>query len=322
MKLKNPWLLILIFGPLFLGVWGVLVIPPIKSSHLRESKAYKNIEEAVQDIESQEAKYNNLRKDNEKKFFLKSREKLDIGVVYIPGFSATRKEISPVVENFSEQLNANLFMSRFPGHGLEPESFSSEEAESFLSTGLEANEVVKVMGKKRIWVATSTGALVALWVASQPQKSVDALILVSPAFNIKPSYNWLLAGHLGPFMAKIIFGSYREWRPISVEQEKYWHTRYKSQALTSLTRLISWTKEIDLSEIKIPVLIFYTDNDEIVDVEFVKKRFNEFGSPNKKLIKVNATNHVLAGEITSPETVDLVTGEMVNWAKHYLVDFR
>ncbi len=321
MELKKSWLLILSLCSFSLAVYGVFAVPSIKSSHIKDVKPYNDLDSAVQEIELQESKYNNLRKDNEKKFFLKSNEPTNIGVIYIPGFSATRKEISPVVENFSEELNANLFMSRFPGHGLDPEGFSGEEAESYLSMGLEGAEVARVLGKKRIWVATSTGVLVALWVASQSETAMDALILVSPAFNIKPAYNWLLAGYLGPLVAKMIVGSHREWKPVNIEQEKYWHTRYKSQALTPLTRLISWMKEIDLSKIKIPVLIFYTDNDENIDVEFVKKRFNEFGSPNKKLIRVNASNHVLAGEITSPETTSLVTDEMVNWVKQYLVDF-
>ena len=321
MKLKNTWLLALIFCLLSIGTCGILLVPPIKLDQVKRLKPYKDILGAVQDIELQESKLN-LRKDNEKRFFLQSQEPTDVGVVYIPGFSATRKEISPVVENFCEKINSNLFMSRFPGHGLEPEGFSREEAESYLSTGLEAVEIAKVLGKKKIWVATSTGAPVALWIASESATAMDALILVSPAFDIKPSYNWLVAGYLGQQMAKIIIGSYRQWKPVNVEQEKYWHTRYKSEALTSVTRLISWAKQIDLSKIKIPVLIFYTENDETVDVEFVKKRFNEFGSPNKKLIKVNASNHVLAGEITSPETTDFVTDEMVNWVKHYLVDFQ
>ena len=142
-----------------------------------------------------------------------------------------------------------------------------------------------------------------MWTVAQNANAADALVFISPAFNIKPSYNWLLAGYLGPLVSRMIFGSYREWQPINSEQEKYWNTRYRSRALTPLTRLISWAKEIDLSKTKIPVLIFYTDNDEIVDINFVKKRFSEFGSSNKKLIKVNASNHVLAGEITSPETI-------------------
>lgn len=327
-----------------LTIIGLFAVPKAQKDSIKTAPVFSQLAEAVEYINKNEGKIENMRSDNEKKFFIYGDNTLvqgalgatgfdpkpteqgpsttELGIVYIPGFSATRREISPVVENVAQKLNSNLFMSRLSGHGTEPEGISRAKAEDFLSDGLEAAAVSRVLGKKKIWIATSTGALVTLWVAAHAPENIDALILVSPAFDIKPSYSWISAGYLGPAIGRVLIGPQREWTPLNPEQKKYWHTRYGTAALTQLTRLIAWTKQIDLTKIKTPVLVFYTDNDETVNVDLIKKRFEEFGSVNKQLIKVNATNHILAGTITSPETTEFVTEEMLKWIKHFLEDFR
>jgi len=257
-----------------------------------------------------------MRFDNEKKFFFfGEKEKTNLGFVYIPGFSATRREISPVVENLANDFKGHLFMSRLTGHGQTAEEFQSLRAENFLSDGLEAVAVSQVLSKKKIWIATSTGALVVLWIASHYPKDVSAMILVSPAFDIKPARTRLLAGHWGKWFGQILVGPYRQWTPLNQEQEKYWHTRYRTEGLTALTRLIAWNKDISFSSLKIPTLIFYNPDDQVVEVPSILRVFEQLGSPQKKLVSVRAKDHVLAGDVTSPETNELVQSEMARWLK-------
>ena len=295
-------------------ILGLIFIPGIDKTQLKNRPSFASIDLAESEITKQEQNFLKMRPDNEKKFFFFAQDKFaELGLVYIPGFSATRREISPVIENLAQQLKASLFMTRFAGHGQSGDEFANIKAEDFLSDGLEALQVSRVLGKKKIWIGTSTGALAALWVAANFPNEIDSLILVSPAFDLKPAQSRFLAGYLGPLVIKVLVGPYREWTPVSPEQKKYWHTRYRAESLTALTRLVSWNHEINLAKLKIPVLILYTPFDDVVEVSSIIKKFNELGSKKKSLLSIPSKNHVLAGAITSPETTELVTQEMLKW---------
>ncbi len=295
-------------------ILGLSFVPEIDKTQLKNPPPFASIDLAESQITKEEQNFLKMRPDNEKKFFFFGPDKFaELGLIYIPGFSATRKEISPVIENLAQQLKASLFMTRFKGHGQSGDEFANIKAEDLLSDGLEALQVSRVLGKKKIWIGTSTGALAALWIAANFPNEIDSLILISPAFDLKPVHSRLLAGYLGPLVRKIMVGPYREWTPVNQEQKKYWHTRYRAESLTALTRLVSWNHGINLAEIKIPVLILYTPLDNVVEVSSIIKKFNELGSEKKSLLAIPSKNHVLAGAITSPETTELVTEEMLKW---------
>ncbi len=295
-------------------IFGLLAVPAPNPQRIQRGQNFQTLADAKNTIEKNEKSFLEMRPENEKKFFLQPMNKItETGIVYIPGFSATRRELSPVVENLAQQLNANLFMSRLTGHGQSAEEFAFIHAEDFISDGFEAVSVSRVLAKKKIWIATSTGALVALWMAQHYPSEISALILVSPAFDLHSPQSRLLAGYFGPLVRKFLVGPYREWKPLNSEQEKYWHIRYRSESLTALTRLIAWTKNINKKEIKIPTLILYTPQDQIVSLKAIHEVFEQLGSSEKKLIRVDAEDHVLTGDIASPKTTALVTQEMLNW---------
>lgn len=294
-------------------VFGLFWIPGPNIKQIDQPTTFANLQDAKAQIDQRELSLNKMRPENEKKFFLQKNEATPHGIVYIPGFSATRREISPVVENVAENLKANLFMSRLTGHGQTAEEFATIRAENFISDGLEAIGIGRVLGQKKIWIATSTGALVALEMASRYPDQIAALIFISPLFDLFDSKSRLLPGYAGPLMQKLIVGTYRQWKPLNQEQEKYWHTRYRAESLIALTRLVAWVKDIDKGKFQIPLLIFYTPQDQIISIKAVEEVFNQWGTSQKKMISVTAKDHVLTGDVVSPENTALVTDEIISW---------
>jgi hypothetical protein len=46
------------------------------------------------------------------------KKKTPLSIIYFHGFSASRRESSPVVEQVADALGANVFFTRFKGHGM------------------------------------------------------------------------------------------------------------------------------------------------------------------------------------------------------------
>ena len=255
----------------------------------------------------------------EKKIFWadSSKQKTHLSFIYLHGWSASRQEISPVVENVSAKRKANLFMTRLTGHGLGTEGPTSITTQKLLLDAEEAFQVGKKIGEKVIFVGVSTGASLAVYLASRYQaknpQEIAALILISPNFRPHQMTSLLLRGPFGPFFSRMIIGPYYEFIPKNDEQKKYWTTRYTSRALTEMMNLVDGVRRISLATIHIPTLFIYTESDDTISVELAKEKFQELGSEKKKLVSIKSANHVLAGKIMSPENTDQVTAEILKF---------
>jgi len=293
--------------------FGLVYVPGVETGRIQNPPEFKSIAEAITYVTANENSFPKMKPQNEKAFITES-EPTPLGFVYIPGFSASRSEISPVVETLGTDFKANVFFSRLTGHGQDAEAFAHIQPEDFISDGLETMAISKVLAHKRVWVATSTGALVALWMAERFPDQISALVLISPAFDIKPPSSRFLAGPFGHLVRKIAVGPYRQWNPQNPIVTQYWNTKYRSEALVSLARFVSWSKALKLEAIHIPVLMLYTPKDDVVEASSIEHRFNELGSSVKELVTVSeATDHVLTGAIVSPQTTARVTTKIKSW---------
>lgn len=280
-----------------------------------KTQAVKNPEDY---IKNSEGKIKTIRQDCEKKIIWanKNKEKTKFSLVYVPGFSATRKEIFPVMETLAKDLGLNLFLSRFPYHGENnPEAYKNLTAQDLFDTAVEAYEIGKELGDEVIMIGTSTGAVMisqlSVW-----QKEIKAMVLISPAFKIMPWASEFLASPLGNLVNKLANDEYRTWEPKNPDVKKYWDTKYHRDAIPELMKAIYYVDSQDFVQIKNPTLMIYTKEDKIISLKEVEKKFAEIGSPRKKLILMPSPSHVLAGEFTSPQTTQLVIGEIKDWLEY------
>src|SRR6478752_7796492 len=95
-----------------------------------------------------------------------ARHKTPLSLVYIHGFSASRKDIAPVIESLAGTLGANAFLTRLAAHGRATSAeFATVTPQDWLNDAREALAIGRRVGDRVILIGTSTGALLATIVA-------------------------------------------------------------------------------------------------------------------------------------------------------------
>jgi esterase/lipase len=235
------------------------------------------------------------------------KNKTEYAVVYLHGFSATHREIFPVPELVARDLGANLFLSRLPGHGRSSEAMAEPTVRDYLISAVDAYEIGRRLGDKVILLGSSTGGTLATWLATFAQ-DLAALILLSPNFDPKNPMAKLLLLPGGAKLARFVEGQYYEWEPQNRVQEIYWTTRYPSSALVTMEKMVSDVSKLDLSKVQVPILVVYSEDDQVVNPAETEKAFARLGAIKKEIVVFNSSadrfHHVLAGNILSPGTVE------------------
>lgn len=317
MKTKIDWkIAVVLLVTVVCLATGYLLQKPFSLSPFSEYKPQwttQELSKLQREIEKKEKSFPNLKRDNEKKIgFNNGAEPTQYSFVYIPGFSATRKEIFPVVESLAKQFAANYFLTRFPAHGGTANEFKELKTQSLFDTAYEAIEIAPKLGKKKIFIGTSTGAAI-LSAALVQDLDIDAAILIAPAYAVFPTSSWLLSTRVGPIVNMLLIDEIYRWTPKNPEMEKYWNTSYHRNGLTALLQSVEYVRALDFSTIKKPILVLYTKNDTVVVNDAILSKFAEIKHPKKRLVEIPASSHVLAGEYTSPETTEVVIKEIHDW---------
>lgn len=252
-----------------------------------------------------EANYSDLVKGTEKhvEWHNNVGQKTTISIVYLHGFSATHKELSPMTETLAKQLGANVFYSRLKGHGRSDDAMSEATVEAWLADAKQAYEIGTLIGDKVILIGTSTGGTLSTWLTAQTFVNADkviANILISPNFAVSGGGTWLLKSSLGMWFAKLLAGDYRGFEPQNEFHAKYWTERYPMEALQPMLYLLDEVDDLDKSKITIPQLFVYSPNDTVIDVEKALETAAEMTSA--KVVKrpfttsTDPSQHVLVGK--------------------------
>ncbi|MGB7320892.1 MAG: alpha/beta hydrolase, partial [Albidovulum sp.] len=59
-------------------------------------------------------------------------QKTETAIIYLHGFSATSEEVRPLPDNVASELGANLFFTRFAGHGRTGPALSGPTAQDWM----------------------------------------------------------------------------------------------------------------------------------------------------------------------------------------------
>lgn len=250
-------------------------------------------------------------------------QRTPLALVYLHGFSATRREISPAGERIAARLGANAFFTRLTGHGRDGAAMAQASVEDLLQDGVEALAIGRRLGEELILVGTSTGATLATWLlANGYAADVAASVWLSPNFGPRNRMSELLLWPWGAEIARLIKGPLHEWRAVNPSQERFWTTSYPVQALPTMMGLVALARASDLSKVRAPLLVLYNPHDRIVRSEAIETEFQRLGSQHKRLHVIDQPGdpqrHVLAGSILSPTTMD----EVVALIEEFLASVR
>ena len=239
-------------------------------------------------------------------------------VVNLHGFSATRQETAPLAELVAAALGANLFETRLAGHGHTEQPMHAVSAEDWLADTAEALAIGARLGDKTVVIGTSTGGTLALAMSGhRAAATVSDIVVISP--NVQPSDGkaaWLTRP-AGPLLARLIAGDTRSWQAHNERQARYWTTSYPIDAAVEVMRLV------DLLNTQLPMhleqnlLVLLSPGDTVVSPEATKDAFGRIDAPRKRLIEINdagdPSNHVLAGDILSPDSTDDIAAAIVEF---------
>ncbi len=250
-----------------------------------------------------------------------TRARTPLAVVYLHGFSADRHEVDPLVHRVAQRLAANAFFTRLAGHGRSAAAMGEVSAEDWLDDAAEALAIGRTIGERVVLMGTSTGGTLATWVASRPEARADlaALVLMSPNYGPRDPASQLLLWPWGGAIARAFQGAERCFEPVNAEQAQHWTECYPTRALLPMMALTerAWTLDGDL--VTTPVLTLYSDQDLVVDPDRIVARHGRFESVRSRLVPVSVSPtgayHVLAGDILSPETTDVVAGHVVDFVE-------
>ena len=266
------------------------------------------------DVEKSEAR-KPVREDNQARilWYNDSMKVSEYSIVYLHGFAGSYRDGYPVNVNIADSLKANIYLSRWAGHGLKPEAALKDfSAESAWESAKRALEIGKKIGDKVIIMSTSTGGTLALKLAATYPDSVFALINMAPNIEDDMEGAFILNSPWGYEIANLV--SLGAEKKIEHEEEiaaQYWDTVYPSKALVDLQVLVSTTMNKEtFSNIEVPVLtLYYHDNilkeDEHVEVDDFKSMHKALGTRDslKKLVALaEPETHFIGSGIKSKNT--------------------
>ncbi len=269
--------------------------------------------ELIQFVQQEELKHT-IKPNNEARIIWNNdslKNKTDYAIVYLHGFSASQQEGSPVHEAIAKQFGCNLYLARLSQHGIDTtEELVNLTPENYWQSAQEAYAIGKQLGKKVILMGTSTGATLALQLASV-YPEIAGIILLSPNIEINDSNAWLLNNPWGLQIARLVLHSnYKDVANDKSDYKQYWNTHYRLEAVVSLEELIETTMtNATFKKIHQPMLLLYyykdpLHQDNVVKVSAMLQMFNAVATPDSLKIKMpipNAGNHVLASPIVSKD---------------------
>jgi len=232
-------------------------------------------------------------------------------LLYLHGFSASRREGYPVNEDFASHYGCNAFLARLASHGENTDTPLLEMTpERLYESAKEALVVASQLGRKVIIMGCSTGCTLALKLAADFPGKVDGLILYSPNVQIKQKSALLLSRPWGLQIAQMTyFSKFRvlEKDPGS-EYCKYWNCRYRVEAIVYLQQFLDVTMKKEVfAKVTCPVFLGYYFKDEqhqdqVVEVKAALRMFDELGTADEKKRAIafpEAGNHVITCDLTS-----------------------
>ncbi len=248
----------------------------------------------------------------------------DRAIVYVHGFSATRQEVAPLCDSLAALLGANLFYTRLKGHGGPGEAMAQANAGDWLSDMREALAVARALGDRLLLIGSSTGSTLIVWALSGPltseeTRNVEAVVLMSLNLGPADPRSDLLLMPWGQELAGLLIGEFREWTPYNEMQAKYWTTRYPTKAVFPMMSSVRAVRSMDPAEFHVPTLVAFSPDDEVVDVERIVDWYAAISSAPRKIVEIRDTDdpssHILAGDILSPSTTDVLVTEIESFVK-------
>lgn len=324
MRTLGKWIgrALLILVVLGFGLW---LIGPYEQVNIDTSFDESQFDGGVQTyFDAREARFDDIRADSHKRVIWAgaAETKTPISIVYFHGFSASSEEIRPVPDNVAAALGANLIYTRFQGHGRDSAAMSEATASEWMSEAVEALAAARAVGDQVIIMSTSTGGTLAALALHKPelQKDVAGVVFVAPNFGINNPVGAVLTMPAVRYWGPIVAGKERDFTPRNEGHAKHWTTSYETVATLPMAAAVKASIALDYTDVKIPALFYFSNNDRVVRPEATHRIAKNWGGAVTIIHPDMGENddpyeHVIAGDIMSPDQTPLASAAITLWAK-------
>ena len=270
-------------------------------------------------LAKQEGHFSDIYPGTEKEIvWFNGKKKTNVAIVYLHGFSSSKQEVRPLPDLVAKQMQANLFYTRFAGHGRPDHALGEVHWQDWQYDAREAVEIGKRLAEKQIIIATSAGASILLANnAELLSDDVAAVVFISPLLGVPYVGLPLLAGPWGSQIAELVVGEWVKARERNKQHAKWWTTHFPSRALVPLAVTVQQVKKVDASKMHTPALFIYSPRDSIVEPKKTAAMAKLWRGSKSIIVtdSSDASQHVIAGDICSPETTTRLAQEIVLWLK-------
>lgn len=234
------------------------------------------------------------------------RQRTPLAIVYLHGYSASRRETAPLCDHLAERLGANLFYARLAGHGRHaPEAMGEASAACWRRDADEAFEIGTRLGERVILVGCSTGATLATLVAAEMPEALAACVLIAPNYGPKDPRTVLLTWPGARLWVPWIIGRERVVEPENDAHARFWTLRYPTPSLVPMMELVQQVRRADLGGVTAPVLAVWCDQDEVVDAGRIPPTLERMVAAHVETMRLaavpDASNHVVVGDAFGPD---------------------
>ncbi|MEO2100295.1 MAG: alpha/beta fold hydrolase, partial [Flavobacteriaceae bacterium] len=274
-------------------------------------------------IEEKENALGNIRPGNASKIIFNDSipKKTKYSVLYLHGFTASGIEGDPVHRNIAKALNANLYIPRLYGHGIqEEEPMLNFNNDAYWESVKEALAIAKQLGEEVILLGTSHGGAVSLSIGNDP--SIAAICLFGPNIAVFDPTSKLLSKPWGLQIARLVKGGkYHVWETATAEKKKYWTAKTRLESLTHMQKFLDLKmRKSTFKKINKPLFLgYYYKNDslqdKVVSVEAMLKMFDQLGTPDHLKVKKafpEAGDHVITSYLSTNQYPE-VTAEALQF---------
>lgn len=255
-------------------------------------------------------------------------QKTDYAIVYLHGFRASHPEGEPVHHRVAEHLGCNLYLSRLQEHGIDSEyPLLNLTEEKLLQSARFAFHIGQQIGHKVILMGTSTGASLALWLASRDEikDKISALILYSPLIRFYGLTAQLLMNTFSRSLLEVIPGKTYlvKTKGTTYAEDRIWNKKYALQGALALGAFVEHhMQNKTFANVECPVWTGYyyknrQEQDRVVSVPSIKKMVSKLGTRSELVSATNfpeADNHVICSSLLS-RSVEAVTDTTINFLK-------
>ena len=224
----------------------------------------------------------------------------------------------------AKELGANLFFTRFAGHGRGNEAMGEATVNDWVNDYAEAIAIGEKLGDKVILMSTSTGGSVATWglANSDLTKNVAASIFISPNYGVQGFGASLLNGPWSKQLAELLIGKRRSFVPKNDLHKAYSTYEYPTAAILPMAAFTQLAIKSPVESYKVPALFFISSKDKVVRPELTKEVEAKWGGLHE-LVDVGDVeddyDHVIAGDALSPSNTKPMADKIIAWLKANVV---